>query len=816
MKKILLGLVAAAALLATSCDKNLQEGPVAADGTAKVSVNLKFPEIQTRAYSDGTTATQLQYAVYEKTSGGLVLIDALTHSIVKGNAETINISKQVDFQLVTGRTYTFVFWAGAPSDGDWISPYTVEFVTDGATMTATYSNANTSNTMANDERLDAFFASVKDKTITGDVQMTVELTRPFAQINVGTSDFEIAKEMGAAPNRSYITVKNAYKQLDLVSGDVKDEEASPIQFAYGQIAGTTYDNNNKGAEAFPILGYDYLAMAYVLASQNHEVAEIEFAYVKDKDATTRVVRTVGSVPIQRNHRTNMFGQVLTSNASLNVIIVPEYEKPDYNYDQLLFAAAVGGTAVLDGDVEVPGELTFTKDAVVDLGGHEIKAEGGTNGDAVVVKSGANVTLKNGTIKESEKAASSNAAAVIYVSSATAATVTLDEMTLEGSRPIYVNSAATETTVTINSGNYTCTGTNGEVVYVQKGGKVVINGGTFSNPGATTYNTFLLNIKDDFRSTLNDPREAIEVFGGTFYGFNPANNEAEGPNTNFVAEGYKSVETPEGGNVWIVVPETTDIISVDSSDNFADVIANAADNAIFYLGEDVELKLPSKAVENKNFTFIGNGADKSNIINLNYENATGSNLTFENLTLQVAKGGSATSLGFNGAESIVLKNVTVKGEFHTFTATSAVFEGCHFVFDGVNTTDRQGIWCEAYGKTVITDCVFEVTPPEGNGNETKAILIYSDNNTVMGDVEITNCEFKGERKSAKAAVEIHSEKFTKAGTITITGCNYDKDIYDGGLWREIYNVKDTNHEKGDPTTFYTVIVDGETKQTGTTE
>ena len=31
---------------------------------------------------------------------------------------------------------------------------------------------------------------------------------------------------------------------------------------------------------------------------------------------------------------------------------------------------------------------------------------------------------------------------------------------------------------------------------------------------------------------------ITVYGGRFYGFDPANNVSEGPNTNFVAEGYE--------------------------------------------------------------------------------------------------------------------------------------------------------------------------------------------------------------------------------------------------------------------------------------
>ena len=57
----------------------------------------------------------------------------------------------------------------------------------------------------------------------------------------------------------------------------------------------------------------------------------------------------------------------------------------------------------------------------------------------------------------------------------------------------------------------------------------------------------LNIKDKDRDN-----SSITVYGGKFYGFDPANNLSEGKNTNFVAEGYKSIEIEEG--VFEVMPK----------------------------------------------------------------------------------------------------------------------------------------------------------------------------------------------------------------------------------------------------------------------
>lgn len=79
------------------------------------------------------------------------------------------------------------------------------------------------------------------------------------------------------------------------------------------------------------------------------------------------------------------------------------------------------------------------------------------------------------------------------------------------------------------------------VYARGNGHAIIYGGEFHSADGA----FVLNIKDSDRATAK-----IEVKGGRFYGFNPANNASEGPNTNFVAPGYVSVEVEP--NVWEVM------------------------------------------------------------------------------------------------------------------------------------------------------------------------------------------------------------------------------------------------------------------------
>lgn len=77
----------------------------------------------------------------------------------------------------------------------------------------------------------------------------------------------------------------------------------------------------------------------------------------------------------------------------------------------------------------------------------------------------------------------------------------------------------------------------------------IYGGVFETTGDAKY---LINCKDE---PYKDGKCAIKIMGGIFVGFNPADNTAEGAHTNFVAPGYKSVETTYNGKqAWKVVKE----------------------------------------------------------------------------------------------------------------------------------------------------------------------------------------------------------------------------------------------------------------------
>lgn len=104
-------------------------------------------------------------------------------------------------------------------------------------------------------------------------------------------------------------------------------------------------------------------------------------------------------------------------------------------------------------------------------------------------------------------------------------------------------------IIIKDGYFTNVGATAEVdathfdlIYASVNGQVEILGGEFKceTPAWT------LNVKDKDRATAN-----IIVKGGKFHGFNPADCASEGEHTNFVAPGYKVVETD---GIFEVMPE----------------------------------------------------------------------------------------------------------------------------------------------------------------------------------------------------------------------------------------------------------------------
>ena len=310
MKKVLFSTVAMSALMlmATSCADD-QTSDLKAGAESTVTITAQLPgDMGTRAFADGTKATELHYAVYEKgTTIRLAVCKKAdgTKGQLEGTATMTGLQTTISLQLTTGKEYDFVFWADAPGD----NVYT--FDSENQTVTVNYANAEN-----NTDNLDAFFGQKKELKVSGNMSISQELRRPFAQINIGTDDFDAAAAAGYTVSESTIGVAT-YKTLNLLSGEVSDPVTATFVKKPIPTEDSKFSVNSKD--------YKYLSMSYVLVPKDKETVDIAFDY-------TLTNRTFTNVPVQRNYRTNIYGSLLTNTANFNVVIAPGFNDPDYNHN----------------------------------------------------------------------------------------------------------------------------------------------------------------------------------------------------------------------------------------------------------------------------------------------------------------------------------------------------------------------------------------------------------------------------------------------------------------------------------------------------
>ncbi len=308
MRKILPVFALASVMLATSCS-NEELNSVAEGTNSTVTLTAQLDNgMKSRAFADGTTATTLDYAVYLVDGDDWTLLDKLGKT-----GEEIKMSKTITMNLVNGKTYAVVFWADAPE-----SIYT--FSATDKKVTADYTNATCSN-----ESYDAFYAVDKFTVDGNNLTQSVRLKRPFAQLNIGTADLEAAATAGIDVKKTSVTAPT-YNTLNFVDESVGGTKTD-VTFKVADLP-VTDDKNTFPADKD---AQKYLAMNYLLMPTDKTADNtVTISYYKE-DGTTKVAddRTFQNIPLQRNYRTNIYGNLLTSTNIFNVAISPVFEDPDY-------------------------------------------------------------------------------------------------------------------------------------------------------------------------------------------------------------------------------------------------------------------------------------------------------------------------------------------------------------------------------------------------------------------------------------------------------------------------------------------------------
>ncbi len=711
---------AALTLLAVGCNKEqVAETP---DGQmVDVTFTAALPgEMATKALGDGQTAKNLYVSVYEndaeKTKLGLDKTATFT-----------DLKTQVTFSLVKGKTYNFVFWAqaeGAPYDVTDLKNIKVKDYTTGA----------------NDEKRDAFYATRKELKVNGALTETIKLYRPFAQVNFATADYADAMKAGFNPAVSSFTASEAATTFDTFAEEGKDKV---------EVALTETEIPADVLKTLDGKTYTRLAMNYLIpVGKQGESHNIDVAATFKANNGEAVTVSAPNAPVQNNYRTNILGNLLTSQVIFNVEIVPIFNEPDNDIDlvedveSLKALVATGGSAKLVDDIEIdyPLVLSANTDVVIDLNGHSIVNKTQVNGNYTVVfnvTGNSHLTINGeGEVKALEETSD--------VDGYRMAIWAYDDAVVDINGGYFYNKQ-------LNPGT-------SNLIYVMDRAVVNVAGGKFETAMLNAQGTsLLLNIYDHDRATAK-----INVTGGQFVAFDPADCISEGPHTNFVADGYKSTQI---GDSYFVTK--AGVTPVANQEGFEDVISKGS------VGTPIEIQvspnstivlkdgLANEGVKARNITIVGNGSQTVDVISgsknaeggmLSYQR--GSSFTFKNLKIKAGEG------NFDGVvcDELVFENCTITGKLTLFG--KATFKDC--VFENT-MADQYSIW--TWGGTDVTfdKCTFNT-----NG---KAILLYGGaDGKNPTNLVVKNCILndRNNGSAGKAAIEIGND-YNATYSLTIANC-----------------------------------------------
>ena len=480
MKKLIYCAAALAAMIfAGSCQRENLE-PVAQDSTVTYSVEL--PGVQTKAIGDGFNVNQLVYEVWKTENPNerdLNNPDAKATRLYQATAAMTEKDGEqktvITLNLVHDQNYTILFWAQHVSPEKVTAENASEFYnTEDLTNISYKKEVGKGGYLSSVENMAAFYKAefLTAEEIEKPGMKRTELTRPFAQLNIGTKN--TAEEYKVEMQTSRVVISDVPTVFDVAQNTPADPCVSKLEtfvFNYNELPKETLKVNNQD--------YEYVAMNYIFAgSQNVTVTYDITAELTAKDTgnTTEanVNNVVVEVPLKENYRTNIIGNLLTSETKYEVVIDADFANPDYvlgqewsqtgNYTYTINEGASAGAfkAVLDHAVAAAkAEATKAEGPVVkiDLAGDVVWETGAGHGSTplIPVESPISAVVINGN----GKTFTATGAGVGPIRLANGGQLTFNNVNVVDKSKSYNENAW-------------------ELTYLEFGGKLAFNGCTFNS------------------------------------------------------------------------------------------------------------------------------------------------------------------------------------------------------------------------------------------------------------------------------------------------------------------------------------------------
>ena len=296
--KRLFYVVGALLLAATSCQKVAE----VMHGKGYVEFTIETPAASTKAIGDGMNVDIVYYEIYKKEANHKNSIDG-GKPLIKGHTKVVGKNASLTLNLLQDQDYVALFWAHVYGYGDKFYD-----ITDLRKVVVTYTHEDRKLAPANDEDRAAFCQRHPFSTHKKVNSEKVYLVRPFAQINLGTTQKSL--------NLDYpITLQKSHMYIDGVANvfNVNKMEATKdvtyVDYAFNDVP-----------KQFLTVGdtdYAYAGMNYILVPANKSNVKLTYDIMTDVGT---VNRTVVDVPVKMNYRTNLLGNLLTQETKIEIIV----------------------------------------------------------------------------------------------------------------------------------------------------------------------------------------------------------------------------------------------------------------------------------------------------------------------------------------------------------------------------------------------------------------------------------------------------------------------------------------------------------------
>lgn len=319
---------AAAILLAASCQHNEHPMGLPSGEEVSVSISAVLPGdggAVVKSDAEPGNGSEVNRCILE-----VYLIGDDNAASLYGKREIVEVTGLKasfdDLNLITGQKYRFVLWA------DYVdNPETVEglaadkfYNTDAESLGL--QNVTIKDVRAyagNDDQRDAFFySSPEDVTVTGPADYTLDLKRPFGQLNIITTDYGLipATPNGLLPEQVKLTFDNIPTGINLLTGQLLENQTQKVKGTAVDIAGLGVAGNEDAKQ----LSFDYILAP---ATGQHVINELKMSFLKSGGSATGITDyTFKSLPVQRNYRTNVSGALLTDRAGLSIEVKPDFDE----------------------------------------------------------------------------------------------------------------------------------------------------------------------------------------------------------------------------------------------------------------------------------------------------------------------------------------------------------------------------------------------------------------------------------------------------------------------------------------------------------